>query len=257
MGAVESLDGIIALGLAVPLGWIADRYGRVRIMKQSLVVGFLGIAGMVWGIATNTKLLIFLAVPFMSSYNQNVQQGVQTLIGDHVPPGQQRTKVLADVAVVRQVSGATAPLLQVIYFSASGRDKWEFAPCQTALILGLMLFLVYAPIFRTLKPGRYGVNSVASGAVRDVEPNYRKALYIEFCGFLIVCGSGMTFKFWALFLKNDYNLSPTGQAGVLCGSWTCMAICSRLAPKVQMATFGKNGRMQTAVRLSVRYNRRH
>ena len=93
VGAVESLDGIIALGLAVPLGWIADRYGRVRIMKQSLVVGFLGIAGMVWGIATNTKLLIFLAVPFMSSYNQNVQQGVQTLIGDHVPPGQQRTKV--------------------------------------------------------------------------------------------------------------------------------------------------------------------
>src|SRR6185369_5669894 len=154
----------IVLG-ALPLGWLADRYRRSRI------VGWAGIAFSVMvlacGLASNA-FLFFLARFGVGVAKSSTLPVHGSMLADTYPIGVRGRIATANAGAARTV-GALSPLLVGgIATLAGGGDGWRWP----FLVLGLPVLLVAIWAFRLPEPprGQHEMRSVLGEVVQDTEP---------------------------------------------------------------------------------------
>eukprot|EP00924_Labyrinthula_sp_SR-Ha-C_P009853 snap_masked-scaffold_21-processed-gene-1.4-mRNA-1 protein AED:0.07 eAED:0.12 QI:0/0/0/1/1/1/2/0/435 len=230
VGSIEASQGIAGFLTTIPLGFLADSYGK----------GFIcNIGGAGFSIAAG--LTLFAIFLHESSENHNLQLviftislilwgifcgiflgPIEALFADSVPNGQ-RSKYFTYLQISYSIPALIGPLITIHLFQSYG-DEWSFSHLKIPFILGLLLEFP-AGFCALLLRDKYCTINILNETV-EKEP-IEKNIYLEknIFGYTItedsICfiilwsnlfyafGSGMTVNFFPLFFKNTLSLSPS------------------------------------------------
>lgn len=248
VGTVESVSGLVALVFALPLGIIADKLNKRKMMQFSTSVATSGVFAYVFGILWDSVPLIYAGVVIFALHMQIFMSCGPALIADSVPKHQVQD-VTAKQGSVFAMTMAAGPLLQIVLVLLLG-NTWNMRQLHMFCVAGFVFYpiaLIFILLLRpTQKELELQANSLGqqlaaeSGGGESAEAQNRVAaeemagappaesvddawkedkvfgikkkwfvpLLIEFCSLITACGAGMTVKFFPLFFKKDYGLQP-------------------------------------------------
>jgi len=272
VGAIESVRGIAQLVAAPVLGLITDRFDRYRLIKVQAVLHVLPTALMGILIACDAYRLLFLALPLysVSCHLGNTTRGA--LLADNVEDGLQRTRALSRNFSMQYVGQAIAPLLQFVvllsmgYSHGSSVNHWQLPELRRTLLAGSAVYLIAEPaslLLRAVAPVVSAQTTAqATGTPEASQPQtdwrqervmrcgswsglpkmWATPAAVEVTYFLVLCGSGMSTKFYPLFFATDFGMSPLGLCLLQSAEPLGVAALSRLNPLIVKQL----GRAQTA-----------
>ncbi|CAE8626940.1 unnamed protein product [Polarella glacialis] len=242
VGACESVRGIAGLIAAVPLGYMADKYGRSFALRLS--ASFAPLIAVAAAIALLAKLpwLILLSVAAWSVCQQGMLGAMTAWLADLVPPGEARSRVMGWQVVAQQIGMCGGPLVQllVIWLCGQEKDTWNPGFLAALLLSGLLLVALVTPLawssaianadhlMRLRAEGPLqGSNSSLSGSqaaepqeveAEDVVPEWARAslrsgckvnwvvvILLEASFTLTLLFAGMSAKYFSLFFKQDFG----------------------------------------------------
>ncbi|HYZ92144.1 MAG TPA: MFS transporter [Actinomycetota bacterium] len=240
---VVSLSGALSILLAAPLGFLADRYNRVRIAQ---------IAGLIWGFAAigtgmAPVLGLLIAARLIGGIGRLVNEPVHpSLLADYYPPqslpnvfGVHRfANILGNVA--GPIAGAIAAV-----FAASAIAEWR--PVFVLLALPTFVLLLFS--LRLHEPVR-GSTIDSEGARRSTETfrfgeAYRRLKAIRslkrtwVAAFFFGAGVIPLASFLSLFFEDIYGMGPVGRGFLVMlrgvGGAVGLVIGARFTRKLQSA----------------------
>jgi len=85
VGAMESVRGAVALCVALPVGVLADRRPRHRLLQGSAGVGAIGLAVLAGGIMADNVAWLGVGLAVVAAYTQVLQQLSVVYVSDHWP----------------------------------------------------------------------------------------------------------------------------------------------------------------------------
>mmetsp|Transcript_133663 Transcript_133663/g.298152 ORF Transcript_133663/g.298152 Transcript_133663/m.298152 type:complete len:488 (-) Transcript_133663:28-1491(-) len=277
VGSVESVRGLVALFLALPLGILADRMNRRRMLQCSSIFGTLGVVLLCLGIAFDAVWLLYCGVVVAAIFMQIYMSCGQALLADSVPK-EKLTTVMATQGSLFLLGYSVGPLAQMGLIAYVG-DTWSLVQLHIFLCVGFSLWPIVVPAFFLFEPtrseqdelreslagavagvgesrsgeGGQGSNSASSVAEAPERWNERRVLgvkkkwlvpiIIEVCSLITAMGAGMTVKFFPLFFKEDYHFDPMALCGLSAGYTLCIAFFVQFCRKVS----DKIGRCQAAL----------
>ena len=283
VGYVEAANGLAGLFTALPVGYIADKYGRSKVIKfggvmliitvvlQVLLTNWVGIDEE--ALANDSKkvdrsFLLFMGVMSLWGLAGGVVNGpVQALYADSTPRGT-RSQYYVWLFTAYMLSSCAGPLVAIILFQYLG-DDWNLADLRTVIFCGMGLeLLAGATMFffdddKALEEGDDQTNDDDSrcdksvdesidehfknhneNASKDLIERRKRIPYILFTLSLLVSfGSGMTVKFFPLFFKDTVGLSPSAVQTIYLIVPIAMVIFSTVNQKLAK----KIGRVQTCI----------
>ena len=207
---VASLTAALPILLSVFIGYLADRYNRVRI---SIVAGFLwGLTAIMTGLAPVLGVLI--AARLLGGVGLLVNEPVHpSLLSDYYPPSQLgRVNALhRQGASIGLVGGPVAGFL-------SGAFGWR----TTFVVLAIPTFFFVLLLFRLREPARGGTLGVAPAEEEDVSiaEAFRRLRSIRslkrtwWAAFLFGSGTLPFASYLNLFLKDVYD-AGSGERGLV------------------------------------------
>lgn len=250
VGNVESANGIFMLLFAFPVGYLADRFEKVDVLRLNGAVGVLGALLLVAGVTRDVAQAVVAGSIMLSVHSQNYLTVASTLIADLTSEGEERSKVIRDNASLGDMGNAAGPAFQLAIILIQGaRDKqksdtWTVKELHPIILCGLVLFFPYLFSLSLLTRGvssqvqllQDPQNETSASPVACSNTSTWKrwfaASLLEIGGLLTSIGSGMTFKFWPLFFKGDYRFSPAAVCAFQCISWASIAVGAKLSTKV-------------------------
>jgi MFS family permease len=185
------------------------------------------------GVYYDSVALIYASLVLFGMYSAIESATSFALFSDSVPQGD-RALWMSRQAVVSQIAMGVGPLVSLGMFHYLG-DSWSLGILRKVLIFGYFL-LIPASLF--LLNWKDIVSSRISHDAPFIPTKARSLVpYLICLNDVITCiGAGMTVKFFPLFFKNDYDLSPIQLQvlfAVYCMSfalftWLCERATSRI-----------------------------
>ncbi len=238
-----SLSGALSILVAAPLGYLADRYNRVRIAQ---------IAGLVWGFAAlGTGLApvlgVLIAARFVGGVGRLVNEPVHpSLLADYYPPASLPTVfgVHRFANILGNIAGPIAGALAAL-FAASAIAEWR--PVFVLLAIPTFFLLLFS--LRLHEPVR-GVTIDAESAKRSTErfrfaEAYRRLKAIQslkrtwVAAFFFGAGVIPLASFLSLFFEDIYGMGPVGRGFMVmlrgAGGGVGLLIGARLTRRLQTA----------------------
>mmetsp|Transcript_40856 Transcript_40856/g.108006 ORF Transcript_40856/g.108006 Transcript_40856/m.108006 type:complete len:511 (-) Transcript_40856:72-1604(-) len=280
VGSVETVRGMVALVMALPLGVLSDKMNRRRMLQGGSVVATAGVAILASGVASDSVPMIYAGVVVLALFMQVFMSCGNAFLADSVPKDQ-LTKAMAMQGSLFLIGYSVGPLAQMAVIAYTG-DTWRLSQLHVFLCSGFALWPLVLPGFLLLEKTpsereaelRRGLTSDVGGAgasasaspggtapaqavalsaspadtwklerVMGVRKKWFVPILIELCSLIIALGAGMTVKFFPLFFKEVYHFEPIALNG-LSGSYTiCIAIFVQLCRKAS----SKIGRCQAAL----------
>ena len=281
VGYVEGANGMAALLTAIPVGYLADKYPRSRIIwiggvaliltaaAHSSVLFYVGDSAPT-GDKQQTSLLLYLFIMALWGSAGGVVNGpVQALYADSTPSGERSTYYVYLFASF-MLSSCVGPLISIVLFQYWGND-WTVEQLKNVILVGMALEVVAASCMfffddaAALKEEEEEGKDKDKDTDKDTDKDKDKDKdkgepakkhpccgslttahipYILFTFDLIVSlGSGMTVKFFPLFFKNDCKLTPTEVQVIYLIVPIVMVACSGLGSKLAKSA----GRVQTII----------
>lgn len=213
--------GFLVLG-ALPMGWLADRYRRGRVIGWAS----LAFSGMVVlsGLAVNGLHLFFARMGVgIAKSNQLPVQG--SLLADAYPIGT-RGRIFAGVAIAGRITGTLSPLLVGgIAAIAGGGAGWRWAFIVLAIPSTVAAFFA----FRIPEPprGQFEKKEVIGEVIEDerpapvsVEAAFSRLMQINTIRTTVIAFAAMGFGLFTvpvlanLFLEEEYDLGSFGRGVV-------------------------------------------
>jgi branched-chain amino acid transport system ATP-binding protein len=231
---VASLTAALPILLSVFIGYLADRYNRVRI---SIVAGFLwGLTAIMTGLAP--VLAVLIVARLLGGVGLLVNEPVHpSLLSDYYPPTQ-----LARVNALHR-QGASIGL---IGGPAAGFLSAAFGWRTTFVVMALPTFFFVVLLFRLREPARGGTLGVQAPEEEDVSISeaFRRLRSIRslkrtwWAAFLFGSGTLPFASYLNLFLKDVYDAS-SGERGLVSfvfglGSIVGLFIGGRYATKMTL-----------------------
>jgi branched-chain amino acid transport system ATP-binding protein len=236
-----SLSGALSILVAAPLGYLADRYNRVRIAQ---------IAGLVWGFAAlGTGLApvlgVLIATRFVGGVGRLVNEPVHpSLLADYYPPSSLPTVfgVHRFANILGNIAGPIAGALAAL-FAASAIAEWR--PVFVLLAIPTFFLLLFS--LRLHEPVR-GVTIDAESAKRSTErfrfaEAYRRLKAIQSlkrtwaAAFFFGAGVIPLASFLSLFFEDIYGMGPVGRGFMVmlrgAGGAVGLLIGARLTRRLQ------------------------
>lgn len=269
VGSMESVRGMVALVLALPLGFLADKVNRRRLLACSSGFGTAGVLLLAWGISSDSTSLLYAGVVVSATFMQAYMGCGQALLADSVP-ADKLTAVMATQGSLFLVGYSMGPLAQMGIIAQVG-DTWGLGQLHIFLCVGFALWPLVLPAFFLFKPtrselenqrdglqeglatGSVGGGSGAGGSVQQeneanvvehwsdkrvlgVKKKWLVPALIEFCSLITAMGAGMTVKFFPLFFKEDYHFDPMALCGLSAGYTITIALfvqgCRAVSEKI-------------------------
>lgn len=260
VGSVETVRGMVTLVLALPLGMLADKFSRRRMMQTSALPGTVGVIVLASGIALDSEILIYVGVVVAALFMQIFSSCGSAFLADCVP-SERLTEVMALQGSLFLVGYSVGPLAQVILISSVG-NTWNLPELHVILCAGFALWPLVLPAFflfektpaereadlqRTSASESSSSPLNASQSIAEVQSwknerflglrkKWSVPLLIEFCSLITATGAGMTVKFFPLFFKEDYSFSPIA-LNALSASYTIsialfVQICNKVSSRI-------------------------
>lgn len=213
--------GFLVLG-SVPMGWLADRFRRGRIIAWASLVFSMMV--MLSGMAINGLNLFFARMGVgVAKSNQLPVQG--SLLADTYPIGT-RGRVSAGVAIAGRITGTLSPLLVGgIAALAGGGSGWRWAFVILAIPTSIAAFFA----FRIKEPprGQFEKKDVLGEVIEDERPApismeaaFSRLMQISTIRMTIIAFAAMGFGLFTvpvianLFMEQEYELGSFGRGAV-------------------------------------------
>jgi ABC-type branched-subunit amino acid transport system ATPase component/predicted MFS family arabinose efflux permease len=213
--------GFLVLG-SVPMGWLADRFARSRIIAIASLV--FSAMVMLSGLAVNGLHLFFARLGVgVAKSNQLPVQG--SLLADTYPIGT-RGRISAGVAVAGRITGTLSPLLVgALAAVAGGTAGWRWA----FVILAVPTAIAAVFAFRIPNPprGQFEKKDILGEVIEDdrlapisMEAAFARLMQINTIRNTIIAFAAMGFGLFTvpvlsnLFMRDEYDLGSFGRGAV-------------------------------------------
>ncbi|CAK0848997.1 unnamed protein product [Prorocentrum cordatum] len=267
VGEVESIGGLTALAVAVPIGWACDRFHKPAVLRVNMVFGVASAALLLGGLFGQSSPLLIAAVVAYAAHTQAIAAVGPALIAELVESGGTLTQAMGDWMTTRSLAQASGPALQIVAIAALGTAggpatgiAWSLSELLWILVFGLVFLAVYASCawrVHRFAPAAAGRGEEGPSGARPLSCSQEEAVFAgrrwlyaglaEAFALITAVGSGMTFKYWPLFFKGDFRFSPSGVCLMQLLIWTAIAAGSQLTPIMARCT----GRLPSALLLHV------
>jgi len=214
VGKVESVSGLIALALVLPIGIIVDTWDRRKLMWVSGICGLLSSVTGAVAIIQSSIPMWYATMVINGVYVQLGNSVCYALFADSIKPDE-RPKATSQMGIVANVAQSLGPGLTFFSMLFLG-NQWTLPALQKVLMFGMvvlnpmccisMFFFVKAPFEAS------GEDCEEEAGPESVK-NIKGAAWVPWLAAtsdLITCiGAGMTIKYFNLYWKNTWGMSPT------------------------------------------------
>jgi len=273
VGEVESIRGIAALLMAVPIGLAADKYSRDLVLKVNWRMGICAVVMLLVGLPLDLLWLTVSGSVLLSIHNQCLFGLLPVIASEVAQSKQDRTRAITGLATANTLGSASGPALQLLLMLVAHEDSWSTRSLHLLLVSGFPFFLAYGPCLlrvtflyarrrssasddrrtalttdNSIAPdNRNGSSSRDSAstapsasptAPHDPVPtfNWVVAGLLETSSLITAIGSGMTFKYWPLFFKHDFKFQPSAVCALQLGIYVCIATGTATSPALTKFT---------------------
>ncbi len=231
LGTIETTYGLSELIFAIPVGYLADRYGRSQALKCGAIMEYITLLFTLFTVYSIANQQFNETVSYTSIIIIHILLGISwglssgpigALVADSTPDGQ-RSKIYMITNTFSLLGSLIGPILIIILSEfSSNTDDWDSKKLATIIYIGIFLHLIPVTGMFLYKD----IIKIESELVS--EQNYNELLDIVdvpidipktdkfftpipcilfFAEFVILVGSGLSVKFFPLFLKNDCHMS--------------------------------------------------
>ena len=243
VGLAEALSGAATLFTALPVGYLADKYSRARVIAGGGVVMLLAAGATLYALLDvgggRTYLAICGAMALWGVGGGIISGPTQALFADSVPRGE-RSRAYTVLFAAWLLPSCVGPAISAVMFARMG-DHWTLEQLRPIFILGVALEVPVALMmffFRDMEKGELEeeeqepegaqegdwVEGRGDSEAASAEPDHSKSGEAEVrwgvltqkhipiimfaSDLLISLGAGMTVKFFPLYFKSNVGLSP-------------------------------------------------
>eukprot|EP00298_Acanthocystis_sp_HF-20_P014205 c20673_g2_i1.p1 GENE.c20673_g2_i1~~c20673_g2_i1.p1 ORF type:complete len:470 (+),score=169.33 c20673_g2_i1:56-1411(+) len=267
-GFIEAAQGMAQLLTALPVGYLADRFSRSRVLKWGGIITIMATALTGYAVilgedrsenqqSTDIAFYLLFGGVCLWGISCGIMRGpMKALYADSLPIGT-RSKFYSYLYVAYTVCGIVGPIVSIIVF-AFHNDEWSLSSLKVVILVGmgieapiaiLMFFFdddkVVQEEKRELSDEEEATSSLNGKDSICFRERFRWTVpYFIFGGSLIIgVGAGMTVKFFPLFFMNDCHLSPIQVQVIYAIIPITMSLSCMIAEKIAK----KLGRVQTTV----------
>ncbi len=211
LGATSAISGIVLLLLVLPSGLLADRWSREGTIRIAIALGIIGLFFLILG---QSIYSIILGLVFYGGFQALSGPAAEALLADSIPSGN-RSGIYTRIHFTRQFGMTIGPLLNIFLFLWLG-DHWELSILKRVMMVGLGLSMISAFMLAGLKE-KYTLGEESESAYhghratnnsRNKKRRRFVPIIILFANFIVGMGAGMTVKFFPVFFRDVYHLSP-------------------------------------------------
>lgn len=234
LGLTSAATGLAMTLIVLPSGYLSDRFPRSWILRSAAVVGFIGIAFVLFADSIGA---IFFALLFWGLFQGMTRPSLEAIFADSTLSGN-RSKIYSWNHLVRQFAMASGPFVNIVLFLFFG-DVWEINVLKSVMIFGLlisMISLVIMVFFDDKKSLGLASDHLEPSNVEDhhhqnENSNKLIILIILASNLIIGFGAGMTVKFFPIFFMKTYDLAPIGVQMIMGATSICTGFTSLIAQK--------------------------
>ena len=148
VGNVEAANGLATLLTALPVGYIADKYGKDRACALGGVFLLLANGVTSWTIATDESYYFLLGAMFLWGVGSGVVSGpVQALYADSIPAGK-RSEFYVYLFGIYLLAGTMGPALSICIFEFDAYGDWTLKELRLVIYAGMCLeFIISILLF--------------------------------------------------------------------------------------------------------------
>ena len=219
---ISSAAGAFLILGALPMGWLADRFRRGRIIAIANL--FFGVMVAVTGMAVNAVMLFFtrLGVGVTESNSFTVQT---SLVADQYPISA-RGRIGSTLSLIGSMTGALSPLIAGgLAVAIGGPSAWRWV----FLILAIPIVLVSMATFRIPEPprGQFEKKDVLGEIIEDEDPlpisvevAFARLLQIRTLRCVVTAFAALGFGLFTvpvlgnIFMEDEYGLDAFGRGAV-------------------------------------------
>lgn len=241
VGKVESARGIASLIMLLPMGLLADRCGRQKLLRCIAVAKAFPVAAAVAGVSTDNLMLLWPSLVMLAVADQSFDQVLQVVVVDSVLDAAGRSRILSRKEALTWGGRAVGPLLAMLVIfthasssggggGASGGEPsgWSLSMVRSIVLVGLSSFIVVEPAVLFLRRGDAPApaqgQACAGGAGAGAEEEAPAWTEAKVCGVrkrwllpvwtdvswaVIQLGGSISLRYLSLFFRRDFGLSPT------------------------------------------------
>lgn len=211
LGATSAVSGIVMLLLALPAGFLADHWSREGTIRIAIGSGIMGVLVLMLG---QSIYSVIVGLIFYGGFHALAGPAAEAILADSVRSGN-RSGIYARIHATRQFGMTFGPLLSIFLFLWLG-NTWELSILRRVMTVGLGLAMVSIFMLAGLKE-RHTLgdesesvhhNHGAEGNQTERKGRRFVPMTILFANFIVGMGAGMTVKFFPVFFRDIYNLSP-------------------------------------------------
>lgn len=269
-GYVEASQGVAELVMALPIGYLADKYPRSRVIKFGGVLVVIASALTYYAVwrgsttadnATEAYYLLMIALGLWGTVDGISYGPMQALYADSTLRGM-RSEYYAYLYVAWILSTIVGPVISIVYLN--GESGWELPMLRNVIFIGITFQLSGVVLFFLFDDSKalpepdddVDAEDVAdvlvtsasssrlccsSSQLRFFEPYVPHTVFIA--SLVMAIGSGLTVQFFPLFFKNTCHMTPSEVQGIYVVIPIAMVIssfaCQRTAQSI--------GRVQTTI----------
>ena len=242
VGLAEALSGAATLLTALPVGFLADKYSRARVIAGGGVIMLLAAGVTLYALfdvgGGRAYVAICGAMALWGVGGGVVTGPVQALFADSVPRGE-RSQAYTRLFTAWLVPSCVGPAISAVMFARMG-DSWTLEQLRPIFVTGIFLEVPVAVVmffFRDMAleeaeaSGDEAPEEEGKGGVESAEPaepaeeqeragaggaathwgclGQKHIPVVMFASDLLISlGAGMTVKFFPLYFKSNVGLSP-------------------------------------------------
>jgi len=152
VGIMNSVQGIAAVLLMYPIGWMGDRLNRYTLLRANMGVGLLAASVMVGAVLMRNIVSVYTGVILFTVYQQCISSIIYAILADNVSHAR-RTQAGVNyktASTLAQALGVLVQLFTVLAFPSE--DEWTNSTFIAMLIPGWLLLPVVTLAVYRIKP---------------------------------------------------------------------------------------------------------
>jgi len=266
VGLINSLQGVLAVMMMYPLGWIGDHMSRYTLLRSNILVGCVAGAFLAMSVLSNSKGLLYTGIVFFTFYQQCISALIYAALADNTMKNA-RTSAGANYKTISALAMSLGPALQMVVLAGDNTDQWSPSTLRVMLLPGWVFLPVIGMCVFALEPvgkkwarlpNTDEVTTQVQTQTRVHSLNNAWLDQVVFCGmrrrfvvastvnaFFIgtLLANGMTSRYYSLYFTQVLKFSPLELCALnaVCRLW--IAVFTQLVKPLSRVA----GRMNLAV----------
>lgn len=237
VGRINTLQGLLAVALAYPLGLLGDCMNRYTLLRINVFVGLVAGVFLICSVLMKLQSMMYIGIVFFTFYQQCMTALISAALADNALRNA-RTQAGANVKTFSALAMSVGPAVQMTVILCSGTDQWSPSMVRLLLLPGWFLLPVIGLCTCVMVPVGKKCGQVpntdevdpASGSQQGVrcldDAWLDQVMFFGFRRRFIVASSasvfffgtlmanGMTSRFYSLYFMRELRFSPLAWCGL-------------------------------------------